>query len=324
VSWSRPDVYTYVPNFIWKCSLCRLPVAKNHNFGQILTFGGLLYRPPITDEGQIWCATADRTSTLRCQISSECVHCVAFRWPKTTILGKFWNFRGSCTGSLIPIRVKFGVLMQTGRLHLRSKFHLKVFIVEASSVQKPQFWAHFDFWGTPVPTPYYRWEPNLVCYSWPTANAYVSKFVSIGLFYRSLAAKNPNFCRFFGLRHLVMSTVGGNLRKWNTGAQLQTFPYPTASKSFLYFNILHGEIGRTNWRSKAWRHKRDRKSVTDKQKNSTFFNARWRMKSDRHQTWHGDRGLRARCFTSKTFGSLTHSFAARGHWKFGGNQTPSN
>ena len=27
------------------CSLCRLPVAKNHNFGQILTFEGLLYRP---------------------------------------------------------------------------------------------------------------------------------------------------------------------------------------------------------------------------------------------------------------------------------------
>ena len=70
-----------------------LPVAKNHNFGQILTFGG------------------------------------------------------SCTGSLLPIRVKFGVLKQTGRLHLRAKFHLKVFIVSASSGQNPQFWANFDFWG---------------------------------------------------------------------------------------------------------------------------------------------------------------------------------
>ena len=27
--------------------------------------------------------------TLTRQISSECVHCVGFRWPKTTILGKF-------------------------------------------------------------------------------------------------------------------------------------------------------------------------------------------------------------------------------------------
>ena len=30
----------------------------------MLTFGGLLYRPPITAEGQIWCAKADRSSTL--------------------------------------------------------------------------------------------------------------------------------------------------------------------------------------------------------------------------------------------------------------------
>ena len=29
-------------------------MGKNHNFGQILTFWGLLYRPPFTDEGQIW------------------------------------------------------------------------------------------------------------------------------------------------------------------------------------------------------------------------------------------------------------------------------
>ena len=72
------------------CSLCRLPVAKNHNFGQILNFGGLLYRLPFTDKAQIWCPEADPTSTRMCQISSENVHCVGFQWPKTTILGKFW------------------------------------------------------------------------------------------------------------------------------------------------------------------------------------------------------------------------------------------
>ena len=47
------------------CSLCRLPVVKNYNFGQILTFWGLLYRPPFTDEGKIWCALADPRSMLR-------------------------------------------------------------------------------------------------------------------------------------------------------------------------------------------------------------------------------------------------------------------
>jgi len=97
VWWSRPSVYTYRPNFIWMWLLCRLPLAKNHNFGQISTFWGLLYRPPFIDEGQIWFARADRRSTLSCEISSECVHCVGFRWPKTTILGKFRLFGGSCT-----------------------------------------------------------------------------------------------------------------------------------------------------------------------------------------------------------------------------------
>jgi len=38
---------------------------------------------------------------------------------------------------------------------------------------------------------------------------------------------------------------------------------------------------------------------------------------------HGDRGPRARSCTSKTFGDLTHSFAATGCWRFGRNPTPS-
>jgi len=49
---------------MWMCSLCRPPVAENHNFWQILTFLGLLYRPPFTDEGNIWCAKADQTSNF--------------------------------------------------------------------------------------------------------------------------------------------------------------------------------------------------------------------------------------------------------------------
>jgi len=46
------------------CSLCQLSEAKN-NFGQILTFWGLLYRPAFTDEGQIWCAIAHPGICLR-------------------------------------------------------------------------------------------------------------------------------------------------------------------------------------------------------------------------------------------------------------------
>ena len=86
---------------------------------------------------------------LTLQTSSECVHCVGFRWPKTAILGKFWHFRSSCTDPLLPTRVKFGVLEQTQSVHLPAKFHLNVFIVSAtaSGDQKPQFWANFDTFG---------------------------------------------------------------------------------------------------------------------------------------------------------------------------------
>jgi len=69
----------------------------------------------------------------------------------------------------------------------------------------------------------------------------------------------------FGLRHFVMSPVGGNLRKLNTDAQLQTFPYPMASKSFLYSNAFMAKSGAQYLTFN---------SVTDKQtetKNSTFL-----------------------------------------------------
>jgi len=73
------------------CSLCRRPVAKNHNFGQILISGGLLYRPPFTDEGQIWYAIAHPWYTLTRQISSRSVYSVALFWRKTPIFAIFWT-----------------------------------------------------------------------------------------------------------------------------------------------------------------------------------------------------------------------------------------
>jgi len=166
---------------------------KTHNFENFDILGAPV-PTPFTDEGQIWCAIADPRSRITRKISSECVHCLGFRWPKTTFLDKLWHFWGSCAN------------------------------------------------------PFYRWEPNLVCRSRRTVYAYVPNFVSVGLFCRSLVAKKlekPKFLPFFGLRHLVVSPVGSNLRKLNTVAQLQTFPNPTSSKSFRYPQRLHGEIGRT-------------------------------------------------------------------------------
>ena len=119
------------------CSLCRLPVAKNHNFGQILTFGGILYRPPIADESQIWCATAD---------------------PQLT---------------------------------------------------------------------------------------YVSKFISIGLFYRPLAAKNPNLCRFW-------TSAFSDVDSWQQSEKVEhgctttNLPLSNGIEIISVFQHLHGEIERTN------------------------------------------------------------------------------
>ena len=68
---------------MWMSSLCRLPMVKNHNLGQILTFWGFLCRPPFTDEGQIWCAIADPWSTLTRQISFLFGPCLL--WPRSPI-----------------------------------------------------------------------------------------------------------------------------------------------------------------------------------------------------------------------------------------------
>jgi len=72
-------------------SLCRLPVARNHNFGQILTFLGLLYGTPFNGEGQIWCAIAHPRHTLTCQISPRSVYSVELCWRKSSIFAFFWT-----------------------------------------------------------------------------------------------------------------------------------------------------------------------------------------------------------------------------------------
>jgi len=78
-----------------------------------------------------------------------------------------------------------------------------------------------------------------------------------------VAAKKTRFLHFFGIRHLVVSPVGIDLRKLSTGAQLQTFPYPTASKSSLYSNAFMAKSGAQTLTFK---------SVTDRQTNRKKLN----------------------------------------------------
>ena len=146
----------------------------------------------------------------------------------------------------------------------------------------------------------------------------VPNFVWIGLFCRPLAAKTPISADFWTSAFSV-STVGGSLRKLNISAQLQTFPYPTASKSFLYSKAFMAKSGAESLTFKRLPNKQTNRQ-TNKQKTQRFWPLRRRVTSEPHQTWHGDRGPRARSCTSKTFPHTMHSFAVRGRSKFGGTR----
>ena len=115
----------------------------------------------------------------------------------------------------------------------------------------------------------------------------------------------------FGLQHLVLSPIGNSLTKLNTSAQLRTFPYPKTSKSFLYSNAFMAKSGAQSLTFKCVTDRQTDRQ-TNIQKTQRFWPPRRRVKSEPDQTWHGNRGPRARSFTSKTFRGLTHSFAARG------------
>jgi len=140
-----------------------------------------------------------------------------------------------------------------------------------------------------------------VCYSRPTVYAHVPNFVSIGSLCRPLLANTPIFA-VFGLRHLVLSPIVRSLRKLDTGTQLQTFPYPTVSKSFLYSNAFMAKSGAQSLTFKSMTNRQRDKQTNRQTKNSTFWPPRWRVKSEPYQTWHGDRGPRARYCTLKSFG----------------------
>jgi len=67
----------------------------------------------------------------------------------------------------------------------------------------------------------------------------------------------------------VVSPIGSSLRKLNTGAQVQTFPYPTVSKSFLYSNAFMAKSGAQSLPFKSVTNKQTDKQ-TDKQKINVF------------------------------------------------------
>ena len=81
------------------------------------------------------------------------------------------------------------------------------------------------------------------------------------------------------------------------------------------FQRHHGEIGRTI--SDVQNRDEQTGKITQR-----FWPSRRRVKSEPHQTWHGDREPRARFCTSETFGGFDVS-PLGGAENLGGNRTPS-
>ena len=175
-----------------------------------------------------------------------------------------------------------------------------MFIVSACGCQKTTVLGRILPWELLYRPPFTD-EGQIRCAMadpWYTLTCQISprSVYSVALCWR----KTQIFCRFW-IRHLVLSPIGNSLTKLNTGAQPQTFPYPTVSKSFLYSNAFMAKSGTQSLTSKSVTNKQ-----TDRQrKNSTFLAAPAASEIRAPSP-------RARSCTSETFGCLSHSFTARG------------
>jgi len=91
-----------------------------------------------------------------------------------------------------------------------------------------------------------------------------------------------------------MSPIGNSLTKLNTDAQLQTFPYPTASKSFLYSNAFMAKSGAQTLTFKRVTDKQTNRQ-TDKKthKNFNFGGSTPLSCTDGGEIWHGGGDLQS-------------------------------
>ena len=217
------------------------------------------------------------------------------------------------------------MLEQTQGLHCHAKYHLNVLIVSASGGQKPQFWANFDILGAPVPTPFYRWRPNLVCYSRPRYT-FTWEISSRSVYSVALCwPKKTNFAVFWTL-------ACSGVANWQQSEQVQhacttpNLPLSNGIKIVSVLQRLHGEIGSTNSDVQKRDGQTDRRQTdrqTNKQKTQRFWPHQRRLKSEPHQPWNGNRGPQGRSCTSKTVGVYRIVSPLGGAENLGGNQTAS-
>ena len=127
--------------------------------------------------------------------------------------------------------------------------------------------------------------------------AYSPNFVSICLFCRPLALKNSKFYRF-RISGFCGVVTWEQSEKVQHGCTTTNIPLPNGIKIVSVVQRLHGEIGRTI------SDVQNRDEQTDR-KTQRFWPPRRRVKCEPHQTWHDDRGPRARSCTSVSYTHLT-------------------
>ena len=117
-----------------------------------------------------------------------------------------------------------------------------MFIVSASSGQKPQFWATFDFWGAPVPTPITD-ESQIWCTTADPQQTLTCQNLSRSVYSIALwRRKTPIFAVFW-------TSAFSDVDSWRQSEKVEhgcTTTNLPLSKIISVFQHLHGEIGRTN------------------------------------------------------------------------------
>jgi len=142
--------------------------------------------------------------------------------------------------------------------------------VSAFGGQKPQFLANFDIFGGSCTDTLLMTRAKFGVLEQTHGVRLPANFRLDRFILSPSGGEKPQFLPFFWTSvYLVVSLFGSSLRKLKMGAQLQTFPYPKASKSFLYPNAFMAKSSKQTLKFK---------SVTDRQtnrqtKNSTFLAA---------------------------------------------------
>ena len=176
------------------CSLCRLPVAEHRNFCQILTLGGSCTCPLLPIRVKFGVLKQTERLHLHAKFHLNVFIMSASGGQKPQFLAHF-DIWGPLYRPPFTDEGQFGVLKQTEHLHLRAKFHLHVFVMSASSGQKPQLWANFEFWGL-LYRPPFIYEGQIWCAIADPQRTFTCQNLSRLVYSIALAAKKNNFCCF--------------------------------------------------------------------------------------------------------------------------------